>query len=179
MVAHSRGDGARPRAQRCAGWVRGPRLWGLVVALVLLGSPAIASGESRRVGMSLEGGAPAAGRIQLHLEEELNDWVWARMDVGMDLGVVDAQPGHRVVPGGLVTFGVAMVVDVFSWVPSLYLGLGGGLNEDGARPRAVLRPGVRTYLTLDWSVTVEGVAEWVMLDGWYLGAAVGVGWQWE
>jgi hypothetical protein len=139
----------------------------LLVSLVTV-TPRFAAADSGELAVGAFAGAtlPLAASAGLAGRVGLSDWFW--VDARLQLLAGDAMAGEGAV-------GLVAGLDALSWVPEARLAAGARLDRGGVDPSVWLWLGVRRFLSLSWSLSLDLGAQWLP-DAWGGAAAIGVWW---
>jgi hypothetical protein len=160
---------------------RGPWWLYVLVASTVYAAPARADFDEYALGLTLAGGYPAAGRALLTMDAGLTDWLGLRLEAGAELFACDkARPclvSHQVGTQALAAAGLTATLDIFSWVPELFVGVGAAAGEQTFDGRWVTEVALRRYLDLDWSLTFGARLEWWPPDRVWVVGSIGIWWH--
>jgi hypothetical protein len=117
-------------------------------------APAVAWADAGElaIGPLLGATLPVEARAGLAARVGIGDWL--AIDARLAAGLWQGQAG------GVADLGLIAAWDVLSWVPEVRLTGGGRWFGDRLSPRVSAHLGVRHYLTMSTSITLEGGAEW-------------------
>lgn len=68
--------------------------------------------------------------------------------------------------------GLLAVLDVFAWVPELYLGGGVQTGSGSIAPRGVATLGLRRFVSFEWSLGLYAGVEYVKFPALVVGASI-------